>query len=482
MAVIEARNVSKRFLLHRQGASALKVRFLDRIHPSRRLPAEEFWALRDVSFDIDRGEAVGLVGRNGSGKSTLLKAIAGIHCPTSGHLRVPRAARIGTVIELGVGFHGELSGRENVFLNAAIHGLSRDESDAIYGPVVEYSGLAHFMDVPLKNYSSGMHTRLGFAVAAMLRPDILLLDEVFAVGDEDFQRRCMKTMEEFGARGTTVVFVSHAPEAVRAVCQRVCVLDGGRVVYDGSVGGGLEHYHALMQATEARRVDADRPAPRPSEATEAELDVAWHRRALGGRWAESGAWQYEFLREQGLVPSQYVLDLGCGSLAAARHLLPFMEPAHYWGFEIDRALFDAGVTIELARAGVPAERGHFIVNDRFDLGDCPYRFDVAIANSFFRRLSLNRIARCVAATMAKLKPGGRLFATWFDNPNPSDFRPMARPGRVVSYSDGEPFHYSYEMIARACELLGCRAERVEPRCPHPRGESVLVITGDGTGR
>jgi ABC-type polysaccharide/polyol phosphate transport system ATPase subunit/SAM-dependent methyltransferase len=478
MAVIEARNVSKRFYLHRQGASSLKGRFLEFVHPSRRRAAEEFWALRDVSFDIERGEAVGLVGRNGSGKSTLLKAIAGIHCPTTGHLRVPVGARIGTIIELGVGFHGELSGRENVFLNASIHGLSRAETEAIYQDVVAYSGLTHFMDVPLKTFSSGMHMRLGFAIAAMLRPDILLLDEVFAVGDEDFQRQCMKTMQEFGARGTTVVFVSHAPAAVRAICERVCVLDRGHVVFDGPAGEGLEHYHALMRSADVQQVDGDRRSPSAEVATEKDLDVAWHRRAVGGQWREGGEWQYDFLRSQGLTPSQFVLDVGCGSLAGARLLLPFMEPAHYWGFEINRALFDAGVTVELKRAGVIAERGHFIVNDRFDLGESPYRYDVAIANSFFRRLPLHRIARCIAGVMAKLKPGGRFYASWFDNPDASNFDPIARPGGVVSYPDAEPFHYPYELLAAVCDSLGCRAERVRGG-GHPRGESLLVITGRG---
>ena len=150
---------------------------------------------------VDHGEAVGLVGRNGSGKSTFLKLVAGIHRPTSGRLLVARGARIASMIELGVGFHPELTGRENVFLNAAIHGLSRSEIEAIYGAIVEYSGLEHFIDVPIKNYSSGMHMRLGFAIAANLDPDILLLDEIFAVGDADFQQRCIATVQQVPRAG-----------------------------------------------------------------------------------------------------------------------------------------------------------------------------------------------------------------------------------------------------------------------------------------
>jgi ABC-type polysaccharide/polyol phosphate transport system ATPase subunit/SAM-dependent methyltransferase len=476
MAVIEARNVAKRFYLHRQAGSELKVRFLNLLHPSRRHAAEEFWALRDVSFDIGRGEAVGLVGRNGSGKSTLLKIIAGIHRPTGGHLRVPRTARIGTIIELGVGFHGELSGRENVFLNAAIHGLSRTETETIYPRIVEYSGLRHFMDVALKSYSSGMTMRLGFSIAAMLSPDILLLDEVFAVGDEDFQRQCLDTMREFRERGTTVVFVSHSPAAVKAICQRACVLERGRLVFDGGVDEGIERYHALMRA---QSLNAPEPAAGPT--AECDLETAWHRRAVGGKWREAGEWQYEFLRERGLRPSDFVLDVGCGSLAGASRLLPFMTEGHYWGIEMDRALYDAGVVVELARAGVAAERGHFLVNDGFDLSEAPCVFDVAIANSLFRRLSLNRIARCISNVMSRMKPGGRFFATWLDNAEAADMRPIARGDGVLSYPDREPYHYPLPLLTAVCESLGYRAEPLE-HSAHPRGEAVLLITAPGERR
>ena len=169
---------------------------------------EDFWALRDVSLTVGRGEAVGLVGRNGSGKSTLLKLIAGIHRPTSGRVLVRRGAKIGTMIELGVGFHPELSGRENVYLNASVYGLSRADVDRIYDAVVDYSEIAQFIDEPIKNYSSGMVMRLAFAVAAHLDPEVLLLDEIFAVGDEAFQAKCRQTMRQFIDKGRTVVFVS----------------------------------------------------------------------------------------------------------------------------------------------------------------------------------------------------------------------------------------------------------------------------------
>lgn len=243
---IVAENLSKRFVLRHNRAGELKVRFLGLFDGRKRETREEFWALQGVSATIAHGEAVAVVGRNGSGKSTFLKLMAGLHRPTGGRLLMARDARIGTMIELGVGFHGELTGQENVMLNTSIHGLRREQAEAIYPAIVEYSGLAHFMDVPIKNYSSGMHMRLGFAIAAHLDPDILLLDEVFAVGDAEFQGQCIRTINQFRARGKTILFVSHSAVAVRAVCDRVLVLEHGRLMFDGPVDRGLEHYEQLV--------------------------------------------------------------------------------------------------------------------------------------------------------------------------------------------------------------------------------------------
>src|SRR5262249_40758882 len=176
-----------------------------------------------------------------------MKLIAAIHQPTSGHLLVERDTRIGTMIELGVGFHPELTGAENVGLNAAIYGLSQEEIERLYPAIVKYSGLEHFMDVPLKNYSSGMHMRLRFAVAANLHTDLLLLDEVFAVGDPDLQKQCIRTLQTFQSQGRTIVFVSHSADAIRSICRRVCVLDRGRLVFDGDVDNGLRMYERTME-------------------------------------------------------------------------------------------------------------------------------------------------------------------------------------------------------------------------------------------
>lgn len=243
--VIDARGVSKRFYLRHNRTNELKVRFLAMFDVGKREVLEEFWALKDVSFTVRQGEAVALVGRNGSGKSTLLKIIAGLHLPTAGQLLVAPHARIGTMIELGVGFHPELSGTENVFLNASVYGLSREEISSLYPAIVEYAGLRHFMEQPLKNFSSGMGARLGFAIAAHLNPDILLMDEVFTVGDAEFQEQCLATLRAMREKGKTLIFVSHVPKAVQDMCDRACVLEQGHLVFDGPVDAGLEAYERL---------------------------------------------------------------------------------------------------------------------------------------------------------------------------------------------------------------------------------------------
>jgi ABC-type polysaccharide/polyol phosphate transport system ATPase subunit len=473
--VLESRDLSKRFFLRHNPAAELKVRLLGLFDLSRRQRVEEFWALKSVTLKIRQGESVGLIGRNGSGKSTLLKVVAGIHRPTTGELLVAGHARIGSMIELGTGFHPELTGQENVLLNASIHGLSRAESLDIYDRVVAYSGLQHFMDVPIKNYSSGMHMRLGFAIAATLDPDVLLLDEIFAVGDEDFQKQCVATIKSFEARGKTIVFVSHSPTAIQAICDRACLLDHGRLLYDGTVDGGLTEYRRLTAASPHEAlgpVDASETTP---ASPPADADLAWHRLASGGRWSEEGAWVFDFLRRQGLQPDHYILDLGCGSLSAASRLLPYMQPHHYWGYEKSIELYIAGAQIELPRAGVRAELGHFIVNDDFDLSEARHPFDVAIASSLFRRLALNSIARAIANVIHSLAPDGHFYATWPENPDPLGFERMVHADGSTTYSDREPFHYSFAMLAAMVEAVGGRAERLEDRS-HPRGETIMRIT------
>jgi len=243
--ILVAERVSKRFLLHHNRAYSLKARLLATVVPDLRPRVEDFWALRDIDLRIHRGEALGLVGRNGSGKSTLLKTLAGLHRPTTGRVLVRRGVKIGTMIELGVGFHPELSGRENVYLSASVYGLTKSEVDRIYDAVVDYSEIGNFIDEPIKNYSSGMMMRLAFALAIHIDAEVLLLDEIFAVGDEGFQQKCRRTMQTFIEQGRTLVFVSHSAQQVQDMCNRVCVLSHGLKVFDGAVSEGLDLYHQM---------------------------------------------------------------------------------------------------------------------------------------------------------------------------------------------------------------------------------------------
>ncbi len=243
---IEIDRLSKAFTIRHNRADSLKSQIVGIFHRRYREERETLWVLKDVSLRVAPGEALGLIGRNGSGKSTLLKIVAGIYSPTHGTVTLPSSARLGAMIELGVGFHPELTGRENIRLGASIHGLTRKEIEQIYRRVVEFSELENFMDTPIKNYSSGMQARLGFSLAINLRPDVLLIDEVLSVGDEVFQRKCMAQMEAFRGEGKTIVFVSHSTGDVRNICDRVCVLDGGSLAYLGPTEEGIDHYHALL--------------------------------------------------------------------------------------------------------------------------------------------------------------------------------------------------------------------------------------------
>jgi lipopolysaccharide transport system ATP-binding protein len=201
------------------------------------------WALRDVSFDVARGEVVGLIGANGAGKSTMLKILSRITAPTEG--LVTLRGRVGSLLEVGTGFHPELTGRENVYLNGSILGMRRAEIGRKFDEIVEFSGVEKFLDTPVKRYSSGMQVRLAFAVAAHLQPEILLIDEVLAVGDAEFQKKCLGKMKDVTKQGRTVVFVSHNVAAVRSLCPRSIVLEDGRVVFDGPTDDALHQYLRL---------------------------------------------------------------------------------------------------------------------------------------------------------------------------------------------------------------------------------------------
>lgn len=239
-AAIEVHNVWKRFVIRHNRADSLKVKFIGLFNKKYREYQEDFWALSDINFSVQRGEALGVIGPNGSGKSTLLRLIARTLYPTRGEIIV--RGKVAPMIEIGVGFQRELTGQENIYLNASLYGLTRREVDRIYGEIVDFSELGDFIDVPVKNYSTGMYARLGFSIAVHLNPDILLIDEVLSVGDERFQKKCLERMLEFRRSGKTIVFVSHNAAAIQRLCDQACLLSHGEIKGIGDITTVLELY------------------------------------------------------------------------------------------------------------------------------------------------------------------------------------------------------------------------------------------------
>ena len=248
--LISAIDVGKRFARVHRRATSLKERLVRREQGVR----DEFWALKHVNVSVRRGETVGLIGPNGSGKSTLLKVLAGILRQTDGEVSIN--GRVASLLELGAGFDGELTGRENVYLNSALLGVPRSETDALFDEIVEFSELGAFIDNPVKHYSSGMYVRLGFSVAVHIDPDILIVDEVLAVGDAAFQKKCIDRIREFQQRGKTILFVSHSAGLVEELCSRAVLLSHGRVLFDGPPPEGTLRLNDLLGVDRVARRDA----------------------------------------------------------------------------------------------------------------------------------------------------------------------------------------------------------------------------------
>jgi ABC-2 type transport system ATP-binding protein len=240
MPAIVVENVSKKFRLSGHKVRSIKEGALR----LGRNTYEEFWALKDISLTIDEGETIGILGHNGSGKSTLLKCISGILKPTTGEVRL--RGRIASLLELGAGFHPDLTGRENVYINASFLGIPKKEIAKHFDDIVAFAELEHFIDQQVKYYSSGMYVRLGFAVAINVDPDILLVDEVLAVGDEVFQKKCIDRVEELQTEGKTILFVTHSADLARKICNRVVVLDHGDMVANGSPGESIRIFREYL--------------------------------------------------------------------------------------------------------------------------------------------------------------------------------------------------------------------------------------------
>jgi lipopolysaccharide transport system ATP-binding protein len=256
-------SLAKEYRLGQRGGARYDTRRDAVVRPfrsgARGARRQTIWALDDVTIEVEEGEVVGLIGRNGAGKTTLLKILSRITRPTRGRAEV--RGRVGSLLEVGTGFHPELTGRENVFLNGAILGMRRAEITSKFDEIVAFAGVEQFIDTPVKRYSSGMHVRLAFAVAAHLEPEILLVDEVLAVGDAEFQRRSLGKMQNIGASGRTVFLVSHSMPSINRICERAVLLDAGRVVADGPASAVVAEYLKGEHGTSAERTWRDEEAP-----------------------------------------------------------------------------------------------------------------------------------------------------------------------------------------------------------------------------
>jgi len=244
MNAIELIDVSKKFKIYHGKNVNLKYAVIDFIKGNKSPNYDEFWALKNININIKDGETVGLIGMNGSGKSSLLKLIGKILYPDTGYIKT--SGKIATLIELGAGFHPELTGRENIYINASILGFSKREIDEKLDEIIAFSELENFIDNPIKSYSSGMYVRLGFAVAIHVNPDILLTDEILAVGDENFQIKCLNKIEELKKNGKTIIYVSHDLGTVERICDRLFLLDNGEVVSEGKPVDVISEYHNVL--------------------------------------------------------------------------------------------------------------------------------------------------------------------------------------------------------------------------------------------
>ena len=248
--ILELKNASKRYPLDKQ-TPFIVGELLQRILLRKRRKQKAFWALKDFSLQVKKGDAVGIIGSNGAGKSTLLSLIAGSVFPTTGSVRVD--GRIGALLELGAGFHPDLTGRENIYLNASLLGLSKQEIDSKFDDILEFSELQDFIDIQIRNYSSGMHVRLGFAVAAHIEPDIVLIDEALSVGDQHFQEKCVDRILEFKAEGKTLIFVSHSMQLVTLLCNQAVWLQDGMLHRAGNRHGIVEEYKEYSKTSNGVR-------------------------------------------------------------------------------------------------------------------------------------------------------------------------------------------------------------------------------------
>lgn len=369
MKVISVENASKKFVLHHTRTRSLADAARNVFSRSER---EDFWALKDVSFDVEQGEAIGIIGHNGAGKSTMLKLLTRIMEPTGGRIRT--RGRVSALIEIGAGFHPEMSGRENIYLNGSILGMTRREIDRKFDAIVAFSELEKFIDTPVKRYSSGMYARLGFSVMAYLEPEILLVDEVLSVGDEAFQLKCQERMSQMLGGGATVLFVSHNLPAVVAFCPTTLVLDHGLCVFAGASNEAVQVVRRLQKSA----FEADH--------AEASIDSSTPIRIINARVLDSEGTDTEEIE----TGSRLVIAIR-GWAAKEMHDLNV-------GIEIDRVdgvrCYDVNSGMDSKYFSLPA--GEFLISfevPRCDLIDATYAVSVGIMDRH-EHIHYHTLKRC----------------------------------------------------------------------------------------
>ena len=342
--ILEIKDISKKYQI--QGATkpylSLRESVTSFLRPSKAL--EEFWALKDVSFEVMPGDTVGIIGKNGAGKSTLLKVLSKITPPTKG--RIVSRGRIASLLEVGTGFHPELSGRENIFLNGSILGMRRAEIQAQFDAIVDFSGVEKFIDTPLKHYSSGMQLRLAFAVAAFLEPEILIIDEVLAVGDAEFQKKCLGKMRDVSQSGRTVLFVSHNIGALKSLCSRGVILKQGSVSYDGGILPAIEQYLRSSAETLSSLADLSKFGGRNAEAAALSMECKDMHGVSTNSFFAGDLFSIEVVFELFKYTPNFVIGIGIMSeegapvrttwtkpqnLNAGRHKVIYTENKIYYG-------------------------------------------------------------------------------------------------------------------------------------------------------
>lgn len=273
MDIISIRNVSKKFKIYHEKNLNIKYAALNFLARNKSSKYNEFWALKNINLDIKKGETIGIIGENGSGKSTLLKLITGILYPDQGDIL--KKGKIAALIEIGAGFHSELSGRENIKINASILGFSKKETEDNLEKIIEFSGLKKFIDNPIKTYSSGMYVRLGFSIAIHVNPDILLIDEVLSVGDENFQKKCLRKIDKFRKQGKTIVLVSHDLSTIQKICNRVVLIDKGMLVSQGNPLDVISQYHKILYEKEKKDSIPEQEEPSEEETPQGDETRRW---------------------------------------------------------------------------------------------------------------------------------------------------------------------------------------------------------------